>query len=532
MNIKKKASLDLSLGVGNTSLYRRHAKLQDIKQVKDKKLRSKLTTQQRLYHVASERLAKSEILLPESIGYLETEGLEKSYSISQELITENISLGAANKRFSLNLSYGPYFVDYTRNGNHLLIGGYEGTIALLDVSNGQPEIVTEIPQLKETIQDVHFLHNYTMFAVAQNKYVYIYDRDGIEIHCIRDHVMNPYKLDFLPYHFLLTSIGEFGELRYQDISTGKVAALHKTGKGACRVMKHNPYNGVIHLGHKDGTVSLWTPNIATPVVKLLAQKGSVTALDVTNHYMVTAGMDNSWKIWDIRKPSDFCPLHNLKSFGASVASISISGTGLVSVGFGCHIQVWKDILASSKPKMPYITHDHNGSYITSIKFQPWNDVLGIGHKEGAESIIVPGAGCPNFDSRVANIFETPKQRRESEVRMLLEKLPESTITLYPDCIGSVDTAPRAVRKVESQTLKDNESKKLKKTKNKKRGRSKIENKIRNKNLRYATMIRTKATEIISEKKLNQANINKDKNKPLDNFKITNLKSRNALDRFR
>lgn len=50
-----------------------------------------------------------------------------------------------------------------------------------------------------------FLHDQSHYAVAQKKYVFIYDRDGVELHCLKSHI-EPTRLEFLPYHWLLASI--------------------------------------------------------------------------------------------------------------------------------------------------------------------------------------------------------------------------------------------------------------------------------------------------------------------------------------
>ena len=100
------------------------------------------------------------------------------------------------------------------------------------------------------------------------------------------------------------------------------------------------------------------------------------------------------------------------------------------------VHVWKGAL-EEKQKAAYVHHKLNGRAVSSLRFCPYEDVLAIGHAEGLSTILVPGAGEPNFDSLVANPYQTTKQRREQEVAQLLDKLPADMITLDPTSVAKV-----------------------------------------------------------------------------------------------
>lgn len=91
--------------------------------------------------------------------------------------------GAARKALDLSLTeLGPYSLAFTRSGRHMLLAGRKGHLAMLDWQRAQ--ITCEL-QVRETTHDALFLHNEQFFAAAQKKHVYIYDKRGIEVHCLK-----------------------------------------------------------------------------------------------------------------------------------------------------------------------------------------------------------------------------------------------------------------------------------------------------------------------------------------------------------
>jgi hypothetical protein len=308
----------------------------DIRHVDDKKYHRETKEREQSARSAAAAAAHAEILLPTAAGLMEAEGeMEKTYKVTQAGIRSAVDVGVAGKAAELDLpTHGPYRASWTRNGRHLLLAGAKGHVSVLDWTS---HAVKAEFHVRDAVRDACFLHSSMLFALAQRKAVYIYDHTGAEVHALRTH-SDPLALDFLPYHFLLASVGGAGVLRYQDVSTGALVAEHRTKLGPCGVLRQNPHNAVLALGHSNGTVTMWTPNINVPVVKLASHMGPVTALAVDGGgtYMVTAGMDARVKVWDVRR---FQPVHDYFTISPA-RTVDVSQRGLVGIGFGSHVQVW------------------------------------------------------------------------------------------------------------------------------------------------------------------------------------------------
>ena len=280
-------------------------------------------------------------------------------------------------------------------------------------------------------------------------------------------------MEFLPYHFLLASIGNAGYLKYLDTSTGQMVIEMPTKQGSPTALCQNPYNAILNVGHQNGTVSLWSPNSTSYLAKMRVHSGPVRSVvtDREGRYMVSAGQDMKMAVWDIRM---FKEVHKyfLTQPGTSVA---ISDRGLTSVAFGTRCSVWRGLFDKSredqeKIQRPYMAWGGEGQHLERVRWCPFEDILGVSHDKGFSSLIVPGAGEPNFDALEVNPYENTKQRQEAEVKGLLNKLQPETISLNPDFIGKLDLASAETRKRERDLDRIPEDA-LVKLKNRGRGRN-------------------------------------------------------------
>ena len=268
------------------------------KDILDKKLKTKLERERNRVELSSNTAARAEILLTSKPGNVDiihhNKDLLNTRSIRQADIYNKLDIQTQRKMFSLKLDqFGPYFMDYSRDGKTLLLGGKKGHVALMKWQNFN--LSSEL-NLGETVRDVKLLHG-SMYATAQLNYVYIYDPNGVELHRLKNH-NEPLKLEYLPYHYLLASISKSSYLKYTDISIGELISEIPTKMGVTKVMVKNPSNAILNLGHSNGTVTMWSPNLTAPIVKMFCHTGGISSIAIDNggYYLTTAGVDGQMKV--------------------------------------------------------------------------------------------------------------------------------------------------------------------------------------------------------------------------------------------
>ena len=456
---------------------------------------------ERLKHIkkkqnkAAVKSVHSELLLTEEAGFLQPDDHEATYQITQKELKEAVDITSAAKCFDLSLDFGPYKMDYFRNGRSLVFGGRRGHVAVFDWLT--KELKCEF-NVQESVHDVQFLHLPTMFAVAQKDWVHIYDNQGIEMHCLK----NLYRvqfLDFLPYHFLLVSASDHGYLSWLDVSIGSVVTNFRMDHSNNRLtaMCHNKSNAIVHTAHPNGTVALWSPNERKPLVKMLSHGSTVRGICVSDdgNFMVTTGIDRSIKLTDLRNYKEIYEYrhHSVPSH------VAFSQTNMLAVSFGDVVEIYKDF--TRQPLTDAYMRHREPSNIEDLSFVNYEDVLGVGHAKGLSSLLIPGSGEANFDAFESNPFMSTSQRREMEVKALLDKIPSTLISLDSRELAKVDVEglKRELEEKEKALHKTNKHIKLTKTKTKKGKKAKktiIQETLRT----QATQQRVKELRKLEEKK--------------------------------
>jgi len=318
-------------------------------------------------------------------------------------------------------------------------------------------------------------------------------------------------------------MSNMGLLVYQDVSTGQIVAEHKTKVREATCLRQNPYNAILCSGNRQGVIKMWTPNTGIPVAELFCHQGVVLDCATTKNgmYMATTGSEGKFKVWDIRMFKEvyeyWCP--------KPCSKMSISDNGLLALSYGFNSIIWKDWYME-KQKAPYMKQETTGKrVITDMQFVPFEDFMGVGQYNGFSTWLVPGSGFSDYDTFEGGPGVTKRQRREIEVKRLLDKIPSDTIALNPDVIGTIDRASKEVKEKERKAeALEAEARKLKnlKKKNKQRGRDgpdgavkdrqKKRDELQRERIRMGNMERTKirqAEKVKAKKEIDYVNENLD-----------------------
>jgi U3 small nucleolar RNA-associated protein 7 len=197
-------------------------------------------------------------------------------------------------------------------------------------------------------------------------------------------------------------------------------------------MTQNPSNALILLGHSNGSLSMCTPRDPPnkPVVSMFAHKGPLKtiAVDPSGHYVATAGIEGTVKVWDVRTYGCVGSIGGMDG----LSTMQISQKGMLAVGIRNQVRVYRH---STDIGNLYMKHNVTGT-VRSVSFCPYEDTLAIGHAHGVSSILIPGSGEPSFDSRTPNPYSTDQFIKDWNVRSLLDKLPYDSICLDDGIIGT------------------------------------------------------------------------------------------------
>ncbi|OQS55428.1 UTP7 [Ecytonucleospora hepatopenaei] len=341
--------------------------------------------------------------------------LEEKNSVkiyTQKYLKENVNLYTAEKAFDLDLEDKPlsYQIDYTRNGSHSLIYNNDGYISSFNTQKLNVDF--EIENVGEKIHTATYLHSERYIAVSQ-RCLFVYDNFGQELNAVRE-IKNCKQMEFLPNHFLLGCVchSNESEIKYLDTSTGEIISTMKIG---FKPVATTSFDGLVLLGDKNGCVEMKAPKHQESLIKIKVGK-NMKEMKVSYSKLYVSTYDDKIKTFDLR--NYFKPLREFKTHFTNKMTVSKNETIALSQGKNINIIKEGKIVQKCKAK----------DTIGGMCFNPFEDILTCVSRSKYENFIIPNCTDPGYNSEQVSPFASSEERREREVKHLLEKIPPELIS--------------------------------------------------------------------------------------------------------
>lgn len=354
------------------------------------------------FKIASEAQRENRLnslLQTQERGYIVLEDGEQYPT--QRQIRKNVACSVKEKAFSLELDEDDWKSSYSLDGRHIILHS-RSVVAAFDCKTLNVFFERTLRNVETSI----FLHNEQYCAIASDT-LFIYNKNGQEVHHL-SHERNVRRMVYLPYHFLLVTLSDQPFLRYLDTSMGKeVAKLYVKEPSCCALSRRD--DGIVLVGGTRGVVRLFSPNSKEPLCSLLVNSSKISSIAVRKNNFVCSSLQGT-NFYDFRNLKE--PVYKLQK------SENVSLSNVLAMSY-------KNKITTFMNGSEYIKETYRG--VNSIEFAPYEDILAVGTRNGLSHMIVPGAGDPNIDFYEDSPFLTKKQRREREVKKLMEKIPSSFI---------------------------------------------------------------------------------------------------------
>lgn len=342
----------------------------------------------------------NELLNFKKKGFIELEKDEKMPN--QQEIKKKVSNCVVEKAFSLDLEKNDWKTKYSIDGRFLILF-CSNKICCFDVKTLNSFYEREI----ENIIDCIFLHNEKFVAISTSDSLIVINKNGQEIQCLRNY-KDVTKLTFLKDHFLLVSLHQSPFLNYFDTTIGKEICSIYTKEKNCSAISYKS-DGIVLVGGSKGVLKFFSPNSKESLCQVFINSSKIFSIATKNENFACSTLQGTF-FYDFRKLNE--PIYKLPK------SNNVALSNVIAISFRNKVSTFLN-------GDPYLVESFN--YVNSLDFAPFEDILTIGSRNGIRNMIIPGSGDPNIDIYDDSPFLTKNQRKNREIRKMLEKIPSNFI---------------------------------------------------------------------------------------------------------